>query len=215
MPSSAACAARSEDRLHFAGAVAGLAGVRLVHDHRVASPRDLLAPLRRLCLLLPCGSVHRLGASDGQQAPQHERELLQRRDHDLRSVHQGLCELLGILLDRFDDSLFVLDLVDRLLQLAVKHTPVRDHQHTVIDLAVLGGVQVCQTVREPRDRVRLAAAGGVLDQIVAPGPFLAGRGDEAVDRVELMISRKDQRLALLGVSALVVVDLLVAGLDNR
>ena len=189
----------------------------LVHDHGVAPTRDGFAPLRRLGLV---GRVRRVGracfaAGDGQQAPHHERELLQRGDHDLRAVDEGLGQLSGVFVDGLDDALGVLDLVDGVLQLAIQDAPVGDDQHAVVDLVVGAGVQARQAVGEPGDAVGLAAARGVLDQIVAPGPRVAGGLDEPVDGVELVVAREDERLALGGARSVVVVDLLVAGLDEQ
>ena len=120
----------------------------LIHDHRIAAPGDLLPPF--LCLLSPlqAGFVGR-GTSDGQQATHNERELLQRRDHDLRSVHKGLCQLLGVLINGLNNTLCVLDLVDGILKLAVKHTPIRDDHNTVEHLVVGVGVQARQPMRQP------------------------------------------------------------------
>ena len=62
-----------------------------------------------------------------------------------------------------DDPTHVLELVDRVLELAVEHDPVGDHDHLVEHLLVGRVVQGGEPVREPGDRVRLARPGLVLD----------------------------------------------------
>ena len=74
---------------------------------------------------------------------------------------------LRVLVDRLDDALRVLDLVDRVLELLVEHAPVGDDDDAVEDLLVARVVQAREPVREPGDAVGLAAAGRVLDQVVA------------------------------------------------
>ena len=123
-------------------------------------------------------------------------------------------ELLRVLVDGLHHALGVLDLVDGILQLAVEDAPVGDDHDAVEDLLVGGGVQAREAVREPRDAVRLAAARRVLDEVVAPRPVGAGRLDEPVDGVELVVAREDHRLALLRARALRVLDLLLAGLEE-
>ncbi len=75
----------------------------------------------RLLLLLFGRLLLALGAGHVEQPAQDERELLQRRDDDLRAVDQRRGQLLRVLVDRLHDALRVLDLVDRVLQLLVEH----------------------------------------------------------------------------------------------
>ena len=71
----------------------------------------------------------------------HERELLDRGDHDARPLAaEGLGELLGVAVDLLDDAMGVFELVDRVLQLPVEHQPVGDHDDLVEHLAVVGVV---------------------------------------------------------------------------
>ena len=189
--------------------------MRLVHDHRVAPGGDSLAPLCRLRTLGLAGRVRRIGAGDGQEAPHHEGELLQRGDNDHRPIHQGARQLLRILVDSLHHALGVLDLVDGVLKLPVEHAAVGDDHHAVIDLRVGVVVQAGEAVREPRDTVGLAATGRVLDEIVAPRSVRRGGCDQAAHGVQLVIAREDQRLALHGARALIVLDLLVAALDEH
>ena len=188
--------------------------MRLVDDDRVAAAGDLLAPGSGLRTFGLRGRIGRVGPGGAQEALHDERELLQRRDDDLRAVDERRRELLRVLVDGLHHALGVLDLVDGVLQLAVEDAPVGDDDDAVEDLLVGGGVQAREAVREPRDAVRLAAARRVLDEVVAPRPVGAGRLDEPVDGVELVVAREDHRLALLRARALRVLDLLLAGLEE-
>ena len=51
---------------------------------------------------------------------------------------------------------------------------------------------MCQQVRQPGDGVRLAAAGGVLDEVVAPDAFHNDSRFQYPDYVKLVVARKDQ-----------------------
>ena len=164
--------------------------MRLVDDDRVASVGDGLAQRDGLRVFGRRGLAGRVRSGNAQQAAHDERELLQRRDDDLRAVGERLRELLRVLVDGLHHALGVLDLVDGVLQLAVEDAPVGDDDDAVEDLLVGGGVQAREAVREPRDAVRLAAARRVLDEVVAPRPVGARRLDEPVDGVELVIARK-------------------------
>ncbi len=88
----------------------------------------------------------------------------------------------------------MLELVDRLLQLLVEYCAVGDDDDGVEDLALRVVVQAGQPVGEPGDRVGLAGAGRVLDQVGVPRPLVTGRGEETVDGLPLVVAREDQRL---------------------
>ena len=185
---------RAQNSLEFARGLAGLAGVRLVHDHGVAARGDLRLPGFR-----PRGLAGRRGplrcrARGVQQPAQHEGKLLQRGNDDLGAVDQRFGKLPAVPVDRPDHALRVFDLVDRVLQLPVQHAAVGDDDDAVEDLGVLGVVQTRQPVRQPRDAVGLAAAGRVLDQIVPARPLVARRCGQFPHRVELVIAGKDQGL---------------------
>ena len=75
---------------------------------------------------------------------------------------------------RADHAVLVLELVDRVLQLRVEHGPVGDHDHPVVELAVVRVVQGRKLVREPGDRVGLAGAGRVLDEVRVARALLPG-----------------------------------------
>ena len=109
----------AEDGFQFPRGLPGLAGMSLVHDHGVPALRDLRFPSLRLRLLLRGRFLLRLGTRRMQQPAQDERELLQRRDHDLGAVDQRRRKLLAVLVDGLHHTLGVLDLVDRVLELLV------------------------------------------------------------------------------------------------
>jgi len=88
----------------------------------------------------------------------------------------------------------VLELIDRDLELLVEHAAVGDHDGGVEDRPLVGGVKGREVVGEPGDRVALARAGRVLDEVVVPGPVLAGMSDELAGRVELVVAREDEVL---------------------
>ena len=84
------------------------------------------------------------------------------------------------------------DLVDRLPELLVEHSPVGDHHHRIEDQAVFLVVEAHEPVRQPGDAVRLAASRRVLDQVVVPRPAAPRFLGEPPHGVELVVTRKDQ-----------------------
>jgi hypothetical protein len=158
---------RAEDAAKLLRGVTGLRGVGLVHD-------DCIAPARQVDDLV-----------------QHERELLQRGDD-----HAGLLagqrgrKLLRGLVDPLNYSVRVLELVDRVLQLAIENDAVGDHHDLVEDL-VVSTVQRGQAVRQPGDRVGLARPRGVLHQVGMARPLLAGRRLQPHHRIPLVGARED------------------------
>ena len=75
-------------------------------------------------------------------------------------------------------------------------------------------MQAGEAVREPRDAVRLAAARGVLHQVVPAGPLEACALHDAVNGVELVVAREDHRLSPHRPRSLSVGHLLLAPLDE-
>ncbi len=72
----------------------------------------------------------------------HERELLQRRDDDARSLTlKRRNELVGVLVYLHDHAARVLELEDGVLQLAVEHNAIGDDDHLVEHLAIIRHVQ--------------------------------------------------------------------------
>ena len=66
--------------------LAGLAGVRLIYNHRIPTLADFRFPSLGLRSLLGGGGFLRLGPSGAQQPAQYEREFLERGDDDLGTV---------------------------------------------------------------------------------------------------------------------------------
>ena len=85
------------------------------------------------------------------------------------------------------------ELLDRVADLAVEDATVRDHDDRVEHLLrrVARLVDVDELVGGPGDRVRLAAAGGVLDQVAPPGAVGSCVGEELAGDVELVEPRED------------------------
>jgi hypothetical protein len=137
----------------------------------------------------------------------HERELLQRGDHDGRALRERLGQLLGPVAHARDHALLVLDLVDGVLQLLVQHAPVRDHHHGVEELLVARVVQALQAVGQPRDAVALAAARRVLNQVVLAHALGHRGGDELPHHVQLVVAREHHGLGLDGLDLPVLGDL--------
>ena len=125
-----------------------------------------------------------------------EGELLQRGDDDRNRALQRLGKLVRAFVDLLHHPALVLELVDGVLELAVEHDAIRDHDHAVEDAGVPGIVQRGQTVREPGDGVALAAARGMLDQRVVPGALAPRRIHEPAHRFELVVAGEDHRFDL-------------------
>lgn len=79
-----------QNAFQFARGFAGLAGMRLIHDHCIAPCRNRRLPRSGLCFFFVAGLVLILRACRVQQAAQHERELLQRGYDDLGAVDQRI-----------------------------------------------------------------------------------------------------------------------------
>ena len=100
-------------------------------------------------------------------------------------------------LDRRDHAGRSFKVEDRFLQLRVDHVAVGHHQDGIEQLLVLRIVQVGQEVGGPRDRVGLARAGRMLNQVLAARPVVEHGGLELSGRVELMKPGEDDLLDLL------------------
>ena len=170
----------AEHLLELGRRLARLAGMRLVGNHGKA----LALRGRQL--------AHRR---------QRERKGLDGADHDLLVARQRLRQLLalaGIVAgDAGHHAGGALKVVDRLLQLRVQHVAVAHHQHAGKHLAVLRVVQLAQKVRRPGNRVGLARARAVLDQIPVPRPLGQHRLHQLACGVQLVVAREQHRLHLL------------------
>ena len=98
--------------------------------------------------------------------------------------------------DPLHDAALVFELVDRVLELLVEHDAIGDHDHAVEDALVGGIVQGREPMRQPTDGVALAAARGMLDEVVVPHA-LATRGvHQYAHRLELVVAGEDHGLRL-------------------
>jgi hypothetical protein len=88
----------------------------------------------------------------------------------------------------------MVELEDGRLELAVEDNAIGDDDHLVEDLSVFG-VEPREPVGEPGDRVRLAGARRVLNQVVPPRAAAAGVSDEPAYGVPLLEAREDQLAA--------------------
>jgi hypothetical protein len=89
-------------------------------------------------------------------------------------------ELGGVGVDLLHDAGLVLELIDRVLELAVEHGAVGQHHHGVVDLPVLLVVQRGEPMGQPGDGVGLAGARRVLRQVVGPGAGLLAAASSRV-----------------------------------
>ena len=121
-----------------------------------------------------------------------DRELLQRGDDDRPTGFQGLAKLARGVVDVLDHTEGLLELPDGLLELAIEHSPVGHHDHRVEDAPVVEVMQHRELVGEPGDRVALAAAGRMLDQVSLAGAVVTRVADEPAHAVELLVAREDQ-----------------------
>jgi len=169
-----------EHLLEVAGGVAGLRGVGLIDDHRVAARRQ------------PVDLV------------EHERELLQRGDDDARLLaREGVGELAGVLVDAHHHAVGVLELVHGVLQLPVEYPPVGDDHHLVEHRPVGRVVQTCEAVGQPGDGVRFPRPRRVLHQVILTGAMRPGVQFQPAHGIPLVKPREDHprrplRALLLG-----------------
>ena len=111
----------------------------------------------------------------------------------------------AVLVNFFDHSLLVVELIDGVLQLRIQHPAVRNHNHAAVHLLVLGVMQGRETVRQPSDRVGLARTRRMLHQIGLPYAFGQCGIQQLVHGVPLVIAREQKR----GVEHLLALSILV------
>ena len=121
-----------------------------------------------------------------------EREFLHRGDDDLLATAQVLTQLLRVV-GVAEDRRHVVVTLDGAGNLCVQRAPVGDdddgvelRRHRVILAA-----QLHQLVRQPGNRVALAAACRMLDQIAFAHPIGMGAAQQGTHRAQLMEARKD------------------------
>ena len=90
----------------------------------------------------------------------------------------------------------MLELVDRLLELAVEDHAVGDHDDLVEDGLVVGPVERHEAVGEPGDGVALARARRVLNEVRAAGSLGAGGRLQPANGVPLVVTGEDGRARL-------------------
>ena len=130
----------------------------------------------------------------GADVVEDERELLDRRDDDLLAALDELAEVTGVL-GVADGRRDLGELLDGRVDLSVEDPPVGDDDDRIEDRRAVA-LELDETMGEPGDRVRLAAAGGVLDQVAAARAVPASVGQELADDIQLVEAREDLRLAL-------------------
>ena len=105
---------------------------------------------------------------------QHPGELLLRGDDDRLALLEEARQVVG-LPRQTDDVLQVREVLDVVLDIRVERFPVGEDEHHVHQLLVRAGLeQAVQAVRQPADGQRLAAAGGMIDEILAADVALGG-----------------------------------------
>jgi hypothetical protein len=141
------------------------------------------------------GESFALGRRELPYRLEGEGEGLDRADHDLLVAREGLGQFAalaaGLAVDRGHHPRLPLEAEERLLELGVDHVPVGDDEDAVEELPVRGVVQLGEKVGRPRDRVRLARSGAVLDEVFRAGPVGEDRGLEFPGHVELVVTGED------------------------
>ena len=161
----------SQRPFQFAGGVAGLGRMSLVHDDR----KPLIA---------------------GAYFSVDDRELLKGGDYDARSGLYGLTELLGVLVDLLHHARHMVKLIDSVLQLTVQHPVVSDDDDGLEDFLVVVIMQASEPVSQPRNGIGLAGTGAVLNQIVLARAVSLYIGQQLSHHIQLVIPGEDHPLGL-------------------
>ncbi len=124
-------------------------------------------------------------------------EFLQRRYNNANARVERVAQMPAglVLADRFDGAERMVETGNRLLQLRVQNGSVGDDDHARKDRSVVFVVKRGESIRRPRDRVRLARPRRMLYEIIMPRAAFGDVRDKLSNDVELMIARKDQPLA--------------------
>ena len=88
----------------------------------------------------------------------------------------------------------MVELVDRILQLAVKDAPVRNDDNGLEDLFIICIMKTAQAVGKPGDGIRFAGTGTVLDQIILPRTVDLHIREQLGHDIQLVVSREDHTL---------------------
>ena len=126
---------------------------------------------------------------------------------DLGVAIQCICQIFGtaLFIHDLDQTGLMLHAKYGSLQLTIHHDTVGDNADRIKNHMILGIVQGCQTVGKPCNGIGLAAARGVLDQIVLLRMILHHIRHQLTHRIELVISGENQgflRFPLAGVRIL-------------
>src|SRR5690606_13871935 len=128
---------------------------------------------------------------------ENERELLNRGDDDLLPLGDEPAQVPRVLCMTHRRA-YLRKLLDRVADLLVEDPTVSDDDDRIEDRRLVL-LQSNELVREPGNRVRLAAAGRVLDQIPPAGTIRLPVGEQPAHDVELVVARPDlHRLLLAG-----------------
>jgi hypothetical protein len=195
----------AQGRAYGGGRVAGLRGVRFVHDDREVAALEL-------------GGVAAQVVDEGREGVQRDRD-------DLPGLAgEGFRQLVGLrtvlVVDLHDQTGVLLETADRLAELGVEVAAVGDDDDLVedgcaglesggqgvwVDGCWVGGrVQGGQAVCQPADGVGLAGAGGGHPEVVVTGAVAGRVRGELGDDVPLVVAREDQLLARPAVRALLL-----------
>ena len=179
------------------GSCSGVLGVRLVRfAERQADGRAHLAFLRAVGLVDQERHAQLLQFRVLLDLLQHPGELLLRGDDDRLALLEEARQVVG-LPRQAHHILEVRELLDVLPDVRVERFAVGEDEHDVHQLLVRAGLeQAVQAVGQPADGQRLAAAGGMVGQILSAD--VAGRGEVRRDVVRhlphhaaLVVARED------------------------
>ena len=139
----------------------------------------------------------RLVDDDGERAArvsaadlvEYLRELLHGGDDDLLAALEHPAQVSGSV-GVPDGGAHLCELLDRVADLLVEHTPVCDHDHRV-EHGFLISAQGDELMAQPGDGVRLPAACGVLDQIASTRAVFSCVGQQLAHHLELVVARPD------------------------
>lgn len=123
---------------------------------------------------------------------QGELEFLKRRNDNVGPFRNRGGKLCGVFVDALDDALFMIELVNRFLELLVEHRPIRDDDNGIENPFVFTAEQAAQAVGQPGDRIAFAAPGGMLNQVAPPVLGLRNVPTERADDIDLMIPGKER-----------------------
>src|SRR5258705_6237174 len=118
-----------------------------------------------------------------------ERKLLHRGNDDLLPVRNEPAEITRVI-GVSDGSAHLSELLDRVVDLLVENPSIRDDDDGIEDRGIVL-LQNDHLVRQPGDGIRLAAPGGVLNQITLALALGLHVGQEPAHHVELVVSRPD------------------------